>query len=142
MPVAYTGIVAGAHVITFRSDRFDAGGEPRNPINPIAGESVLRWLREPLRQSGYDATEPQPEDWGWFVGVSGPGGSYLVGASADAEADLGPVDWTLQIHKSRSLKERITGANRLAADDPLSDLIERLIRDGAAAVDVEVQRDA
>jgi hypothetical protein len=133
--------VAGAHVITFRSDRFDAAVEPPNPINPIAGESVLRWLREPLGRSGYEVTEPQPEDWGWYIGVSGPGGAYLVGASADAEAGPGPVDWTLQIHKPRSLRDRITGANRLATDDPLSGLIERLVRDGAAAADVEVDRD-
>jgi hypothetical protein len=86
-------------------------------------------------------TEPQPEDWGWYIGVSGPGGAYLVGASADAEAGPGPVDWTLQIHKPRSLRDRITGANRLATDDPLSGLIERLVRDGAAAADVEVDRD-
>src|SRR5688572_8471799 len=132
-----------AHVITFRSARFDAAGERPNPINPIAGESVLRWIREPLGRSGYEATEPQPEDWGWYIGVTGHGGSYLVGASGEPGDVPAPVDWTLQVHKHRSLKEKLTGTNKLAADDPLSALIERLIRqDADAGGVVEVDREA
>jgi len=131
-----------AHVITFRSARFDVARERPNPINPIAGESVLRWLREKLRESRYETTEPEPEDWGWYLDVHGDGASYMVGASGDAEdhAD-GPIDWTLQIHKHRSMKEEITGANKLAADDPLSAVIERLIRQDAAADAVEITRE-
>jgi hypothetical protein len=34
-----------AHVISFATDAFDPSTEPENPINPIAGHSVLAWLR-------------------------------------------------------------------------------------------------
>src|ERR1041384_790635 len=53
-----------AHVSTFQSTTFDIASEPPNPINPIVGESILRWLRERLRQSPYETTDPAPEDWG------------------------------------------------------------------------------
>jgi hypothetical protein len=123
-----------AHVITFRSARFDIATEPPNPINPIAGESLLRWLGEQLRESRYAVTAPQPEDWGWA--------SYLIGASGEADDDApGHVAWTIQVHKYRSLKQKLTGANTLTHDDRLSAVIERLVRQDAGAIDVEVERE-
>lgn len=132
-----------AHVITFRSSSFDVASEPPNPINPIPGESVLRWLREQLRGSRYETTEPATEDWGWYIDVRGEGASYLVGASGDvAEAAAEPVDWTIQIERHRTLGEKLRGANKMADDDALSSLIERLVRQSAGAADVEVERGA
>lgn len=132
-----------AHIITFRSARFDVASEPPNPINPIPGESVLRWLRDQLRGSPYETTEPATEDWGWYIDVRADGVSYLVGASGDvAEAGGGPVDWTIQIEKHRTLGEKLRGASKLADDDPVSALIERLIRQDGGASDVEVERGA
>ena len=45
-----------------------------------------------------------------------------------------------QIDKHRSLREKVTGANRLAVDDPLSALIERVVRQDGDASEVEVDR--
>lgn len=131
-----------AHVITFHSTRFDVASEPPNPINPIFGESVLRWLREKLDALGYETNEPAPEDWGWYVDAKGQGAAYFVGASGEAADDgTGRMDWTIQIDKHRSLKEKITGANMLAADDRLSAEIERLVREDGGAAGVEVDRE-
>ena len=130
-----------AHVMTFRSSRFDVATERPNPINPIPGESVLRWLRERLG-SPYATTEPAAEDWGWYVDVTGDGAAYLVGASGDAvEESPGDVDWTVQVHRHRSLRDKLTGRNKLTADDPLSSLIERLLRDDGGMRGVEVDRE-
>jgi len=135
-------MIAVAHVITFRSARFDIAAEPVNPINPIAGESLLRWLGAHLQQSQYAATTPRPEDWGWFIRVEADGASYLVGASGEAdESAPGAVAWTIQVHKHRSLKQKLTGANKLTPDDRLSAMIERLVRQDADAVDVEADRE-
>jgi hypothetical protein len=132
-----------AHVITFRSARFDVASEPPNSINPIPGESVLRWLRDQLRGRPYETTDPATEDWGWYIDVRADGASYLVGASGDAGEDAaGQVDWTIQIEKHRTLGEKLRGANKLAADDALCALIERLVRHDAGASDVEVERGA
>jgi hypothetical protein len=128
------------HVITFRTSKFDVSKETPNDINPIAGESVLQWLREELRRNSVESTSPRTEDWGWYVYLSGPSAKYLLGASADATEPAASVHWTIQIHRERSLKDKITGANKLTPDDPLSALIERIIRADAAIVDVEIDK--
>ena len=117
-----------SHVINFRTTRFDIRKETPNPINPIAGESVLAWLREEIMKHGYEADAPDTEDWGWYMGVRKGGAVYLVGASADADEPGPEIDWVLQIHKQRSFKDKLTGANKLSGDDPLSRLIEGLLR--------------
>jgi hypothetical protein len=131
-----------AHVVTFRSSKFDTATETPNPINPIAGESVLRWLCEQLRNSSYQTTTPEAEDWGWYVDVSGAGASYLVGASADPDEPGASIEWTVQIDRHRSLKDKLTGANKMATDDPLSTLIDRIIRSDPAIADVERETDS
>ncbi len=74
-----------AHLVSFRTAKFDVRAEDPNPINPIFGQSVLRWLRAELAKAHYTVTEPSTEDWGWYVDVEAEGAHYLVGASADAE---------------------------------------------------------
>lgn len=117
-----------AFVISFRTALFDVSKETPNPINPIAGQSVLNWLRPALAGAEYRSTEPGTEDWGWYMDVEGPGGAYLVGASADADGATTDVEWIVQVHRARSIKDRLLGRNKLAPGDPLCSLIERLVR--------------
>ena len=130
-----------AYLISFRTARFDVSKETPNPINPIAGQSVLNWLREELSHNDYKVTEPDTEDWGWYIDVERGGVSYLVGASADAQGGTPDVEWIVQLHKSRSLKERLFGRNLLAADDPLFALIEKLVRADSRIAEVSVDKD-
>lgn len=129
-----------AFVISFSSTTFNTAGERPNPINPIAGESVLNWLRSELVKAGYQATEPGTEDWGWYVDVTSADASYMVGASADASEPAERVDWVIQVERVRSLKERLLGRNLLTSDDPLCVLIERLVRDDENNQDITVAR--
>ena len=99
-----------AHVITFTTSRFDIANEPPNPINPIAGQSVLAWLRGELDRAGWRTTDPDTEDWGWYIEADGAAGTYLVGASADAHEPTAEVEWTIQVHKTRSLKDKLFAA--------------------------------
>ena len=117
-----------AHLISFTTARFDVSGEKPNPINPIAGQSVLLWLREELLRAQYRVTEPDTEDWGWYIDVEGADAGYLVGASADAAEPIPTVEWTVQVHKNRSFKDKVLGRNKMAADDPLFALIEKIVR--------------
>ena len=129
-----------AHVITFQTAKFDIKKETPNPINPIAGESVLLWLCEKLKGSGYEADAPATEDWGWYTGVQKDGTVYLVGASAEAD-DPGPeIGWTVQIHKQRSFKDKLTGANKMTEDDPLSRTIEVVLRADPGIHAIEADR--
>lgn len=131
-----------AHLITFKSAMFDVSAETPNPSNPIAGERLLQWLRPELQRQGFEVTEPDHEDWGWYVDVRAGDASYMLGASADAEEPQPVVEWTVQIHKHRSFADKLRGRNKLSADDRLLEVVERAIRAGAGASDVEVDSDA
>lgn len=130
-----------AHVLSFRTARFDVSRETPNQINPIAGQSVLEWLRQELMKAGYTATEPDTEDWGWYIDVEGNGASYLVGASADAEGTESDVDWTVQIEKLRSVKDKLLGRNKMTPDDALSALVEKIVRADATIEELLVDRE-
>ena len=143
-------------LISFKTSRFDVTKETPNESNAYAGEGLLKWLRAEIGDHHYSSTEPDSEDWGWYIDVTGPAGSYLVGATAEVEYKPGEeeaalsydvagdavLDWTVQIHKHRTLKEKLFGKNKMAADDALGALIERIVRSDSTLKDVEVTRDA
>jgi len=131
-----------AHVVSFRSSKFDVSAETPNPINPIAGQSVLTWLRGELAKAHYTATEPGTEDWGWYIDVTGNDGSYLVGASADADGSTADVEWVIQVHKHQSFADKMLGRNKMADDDSLGALIERILRADPQISEVSVDREA
>jgi hypothetical protein len=130
-----------AHIISFRTRKFDVTKETPNPTNPIAGQSVLRWLGAELATSHYTATEPDTEDWGWYIDVTGNDGSYLVGASADVDGATPDVEWVIQVHRHRSMKDKLLGRNKMAMDDALVALIERIVRAEPQISDVSVERE-
>src|SRR5262245_31959649 len=96
-----------AHLISFTTDRFDVSGETPNAINPIAGQSVLRWLREELLRAQYRVTEPETDDWGWYIYVKSAAASYLVGASAETGDATPTFAWMVQVHTERSMTDKL-----------------------------------
>jgi len=77
----------------------------------------------------------------WSISYVLPSGSYLVGASADSGDATAVVDWTVQVHKSRSLKEKLLGRNTMAEDDPLCALIEKVLQADTRVERVSVDRE-
>ena len=130
-----------AYLLFFTTDRFDVSGEKPNAINPIAGQTVLLWLREDLLKAQYRVTEPDTEDWGWYIHVEGADASYLVGASAEAADPTPIVAWIVQVHKNRSMKDKVLGRNKMATDDPLFALIEKIVRGDSRIEQVSITRD-
>ena len=128
------------HLVSFRSTRFDPTAETQNPINPIAGQAVLNWLRAELAKAQYTSTEPDTEDWGWYINVEGGGASYMVGASGDAEGSTPTVEWIIQVHQHRSLTDKLLGRKQTVVDDPLAALIERIVRADPQSSEVAVDR--
>ena len=130
---------------SFRRDwlpsRRDPARERPNPVNSIAGESVLLWLKARLGPHGYESTQPDTEDWGWYMDGSREGVHYLVGASGEPELGNGSVEWTVQIHRHRTIKDKLSGKSKLAANDALSALIERLLREIPGTTLLDVQRE-
>ena len=115
-----------ARVIRFTTSRFDVSTERANPINPIAGESLLLWLRD--RTAGKLAVSaPDAEDWGWYSFVDWEGRQYLLGASASEEEEAGEREWILQIEKQRSLKEKLLGQEKMLKEDPCAGFFQDLL---------------
>jgi hypothetical protein len=131
-----------AHLITFATGKFDVSKETPNDINPIAGEGVLNWIRGRLAGTQFSTTMPSTEDWGWYIDVKGDGSSYMVGASGEPERPPPDVDWVVQIHKRRSLKDKLTGRNKLTSEDALVALLEKAVRAESEFRDVAVRADA
>lgn len=104
-------------VIRFNTKLLDVTSEAPNPINPIFGESLLRWLKARLPPP-LVLQEPQPEDWGWFAHVAWEGRRFMLGSSASDEED-GQREWVLQIVPERSMKERLLGQGKVTRDHPL-----------------------
>jgi hypothetical protein len=129
-----------AHLFTFASSRFDPASEKPNPFNPIAGEALLNWLRAQLDPRQFAISEPDAEDWGWYVNVRTGQRSYLLGASGGEQG--APTEWTVQLHLDRSVWDKLSGANKLAPDDALSTTIEAALRENHEFRNVEVERDA
>ena len=130
-----------AHLITFRSSHFDLAKDAPHPINPIAGEGVLRWLRAQLLTRGYEVTDVAAEDWGWYVEAAMGEAVYMVGLSAEPNADRS-VECKIQIERHRTFFERLTGAAKMGYDDPLTTAIEHIIRDLPDASRIDVERAA
>lgn len=127
-------------VIRFNSAALDVEAERKNPINPIPGESLLRWLQERLRPA-LQITDPEPEDWGWYSNAVVGGSNYMLGSSA-SEPENGQREWVLQIVKHRSLKERLLGQGKLAAADPLAAQLVQVLSAEAGFQGVQVESSA
>jgi hypothetical protein len=102
-------------VLRFSASVLDVSRERPNPINPIHGESLLRWIGERWR-GDLPMSEPAPEDWGWYAHVSWGGRRYMLGASC-SDASSGEKEWVLQVVKFRTLGDRLFGRNKMTNDD-------------------------
>jgi hypothetical protein len=128
-------------LIEFKTSKFDPAAEPPNRINPIRGESILRWLRERVVPM---ATEPDAEDWGWYMEVEFSGCRYLIGSichDSGAGASDALRDWMLQVHKRRSLTDKVLGRNKIHSADPLVQAIVTALRADPAFVQIEQHDD-
>ncbi len=57
--------------VEFRSDRFPAYDGEEEQVNPGRwGKRLAEYLRESLRNQGFNTGEPEAEDWGWVVPIA------------------------------------------------------------------------
>jgi len=126
--------------IHFKTSMFDVSKEKENPINPIYGRSLLEWLREKL-EAKMDITEPDAEDWGWFSELEYEGNNYLIGACAFFEKGDDPtseIGWVFQVHKHRSLKDKVLGQNKMTVSDDCFQFFKELFDQEPEIREVEV----
>ena len=105
--------------ISFKTSKFDVSKERENPINPIFGESLLKWLKSEV-ESDFDISEPDAEDWGWYSYIDWKGRQYMLGASTyfdEGDDPKSELEWILQIDKSRTFIEKLFGKEKISNSD-------------------------
>ncbi len=133
-----------AYLISLRTAKLDPSKEPPNTINPIAGQSILVWLRDHVLASAHQSTEPDMEDWGWYIDVEVEDTWYMVGGIGyeNEDDDSDEHEWLIQVHKHRSLMDKLRGRNKLEADDPLLVTIVGALRADPGFTEVEIHHQA
>jgi hypothetical protein len=120
------------HLASFVTSKFDPSLEPPNEFNPIPGKSVLDWLRSDVLDGKALSTEPDTEDWGWYMNVEYGTSTYMVGGCCLNDYDEPPMpgeyEWIIQVHKRRSIVDRLLGKNKHSKNDALSTLIFVAVR--------------
>jgi hypothetical protein len=131
-----------ADLISFRTAAFDPALEPENPINPIAGQSVLAWLRANALGSEYESTPPDYEDWGWYIEVRDADTAYTVGAICYDEGGSGDVvrDWMIQVVPRRRLSDVFRRRMASQGQGRLTGVIADALRADGAFEDVSVEQ--
>ena len=128
-----------ARVIRFNTSKFDVSQERPNPINPIAGESLLLWLREQAKPHVL-LSEPDTEDWGWYSVVDWKGREYMLGSCASDETD-GEREWILQVVKQQSFKEKLLGREKMGSDDECALFFQKILQQEPAFKELSVDPD-
>ncbi len=126
------------YVISFYSDTFDLRNEKENTINPIKGISVGKWLNPILESKGVTCTNIEEEDWGWYSYASLEGQKYLVGYIAIPASSKGNnAEILIQVHKERTLIEKLLGKNKLTSNDPLINKVSGIIKNNSEFKDIK-----
>lgn len=126
--------------IYFKTSLFDVSKEKENPINPIYGISLLKWLKETLKGK-VEITEPDAEDWGWYSELEFKGNNYFIGSCTYFEVGDDPNDeleWVFQVDKYRSLKEKLFGKNKMAETDSCFLFFKEMFENHPDIKDVQV----
>lgn len=105
--------------IHLKTAKFDVLSEDENPINPIYGQSLLKWLKRNLNER-IKFSEIEAEDWGWYCHVEFNNMKYMLGSSTFFEEGDNPkseLDWVFQVEKIRTIKEKLLLKNKMTIND-------------------------
>jgi hypothetical protein len=130
-----------AFVIRFTTSMFDVSKEDENSINPIAGQSLLVWLKSEISGEKH-IPSPECEDWGWYTFIEWNGRNYLLGSIAYYEIGDEPnaeLEWLFQIDKTRSFLEKIKGKEKMTLEDECLRYIKRIFDENQAFNNVELE---
>ncbi len=108
-------------VFEVKTDRF-TGTAPRAGVNDlIGGDELANYLSAALREGGFGAVDPWPEDHGWDFSLRHNDNVYLIVCSCDFDDYTTPSsDYIVQVSLERTLMDRLLGRRKSNADsDPV-----------------------
>jgi hypothetical protein len=122
--------MAKRYDLLFETSRFNLSQPKDYFINDCCyGDDAAAWLRGKLAEKGIEATEPDQEDWGWYIDMHHDGNAYFVGVggNADDEQSGNRGEWRLMVEKHRSIKDKLTGKNQMTENDGVIGILRRII---------------
>ena len=125
------------YMIRFTTSYFNISQEDENPINPIYGQSLLKWLKNQL-EGRVEMEKPAPEDWGWYTYTKWNGRKYMVG-SCVLENEDNSMEWILQLEKQRSIKEKLLGKEKMTMTDECLLFFKSIIESESEFKDIVVE---
>ncbi len=119
------------HDLTFETDRFNLSEVKEHFINPCCfGEDLAGWLRDKLLEKGLEATQPDQEDWGWYIEANYRGDWYFIGIGGNPDEfgkNNNQGEWRVMIKKHRSVWEKLTRKNEMSGAEEMMNLIREVI---------------
>jgi hypothetical protein len=94
--------------VRFQSAQFTpAAAEPGQINTERYGYALAAWVSARLRERGFSADGPTPEDWGWLLGVVGDGQAVHIGCG-NVEGSVS--EWMIWLDPARpGLLARLMG---------------------------------
>jgi hypothetical protein len=75
-----------------------------------------------------EVTEPEQEDWGWYIEATYQGGGYFVGVGGNAdEAGGNQGEWRIMVEKRCSTWERLAGKSDMSEADDLMVVLREIL---------------
>ncbi|HXQ27077.1 MAG TPA: hypothetical protein VN822_11760 [Candidatus Acidoferrales bacterium] len=133
-----------ARHLLFRTGRFNLSKVHEHFINPCCfGEDLAAWLRSRLAERDIHASEPGQEDWGWYLDVKHGNDLYYlcVGGNSDGGVNRDEGEWRIIVEKSRSIWDRMTGKGKITENDPMLDVVRKILQDQADFRDLRLETD-
>lgn len=134
-----------ARHLLFRTGRFNLSQVHEHFINPCCfGEDLAAWLRTKLAEEHIRVSEPDQEDWGWYLRAKQGNHSYFLAISGNSangtNRDYG--EWRIIVEKQRSIWERVTGKGKIAESDPMLEAIRKILPQQEDFLDLRIETDA
>ena len=118
--------------ILFRTNRFNVSDPRPYFINECCfGDDAANWLRLELIEHKVEVQEPYQEDWGWEMFATCRGTSYFLGLGGllDNSAPTPNYgEWRVMISKVRSIKDKLTGRNKMTSDEGILVIVEDILK--------------
>ena len=119
------------HDLLFETNRFDLSEVKAHFTNPCCfGEDLATWLRRKLLEKGIEMTEPDQEDWGWYIEGNYKGSGYFVGVGGNANEsreEKNQGEWRIMIEKRRSVWEKLAGKNEMSEADEMMRVVRKIL---------------
>ena len=129
--------------ILFETDQFNLSDKkPHLKTSHSFGEDVASWVQAKLSQHGITVHPPGQGAGGWSTGASLRGTDYLIaidGSREENHESRNYGEWKVRLEKKQSFWEKLRGKNPVTDDDPLLELLLRIIKGESGFVSVRVE---